>query len=53
MTDGEDRINLIFDLVVPTEMSDADRKAAADTIKDKLREEDKRLHAVINVENEF
>ncbi|MBP1588447.1 MAG: cation transporter [Clostridia bacterium] len=53
ITDGEDWVNLIFDLVVPTEMSIAERKEAVKTVKEKLREEDRSLHAVINAESEF
>ena len=53
ITDGEEWVNLIFDLTVPAEMTADERKDAVELIKKKLRDEDRSLHAVINAESEF
>ncbi len=50
MTDGESRINLIFDLEVPFELSDDERKETLDMIKRKLKEEDERFVCVIKID---
>ena len=47
MTDGESRINLIFDLEVPFTLSDSDRARTLDLIKQKITEEDSRFACVI------
>ncbi len=53
MTDGENRINLIFDLVVPCEETVEARAAAVKEIGDKLREIDPRYRAVIKIDDGF
>lgn len=49
MTDGENRINLIFDLETPQDLLDGKKDVAADISK-LLSEADKRYKAVINVD---
>lgn len=51
MTDGEEKINLIFDLCVPVEVKDSERKEIIDTLNNKLKERDKRFNTVIHIDN--
>lgn len=51
MTDGENRINLIFDLEVPFHFSDEDRKSTLSIIKKRIQAEDERFACVIKVDN--
>ena len=51
MTDGESRINLIFDLEVPFHFSDEERKSALLLIKDRISKEDERFSCVIKIDN--
>ncbi len=51
MTDGEQIINLIFDLEVPYSMSPEERGKAAETLTEMLKEKDERFNTVIQVEN--
>ena len=53
MTDGENRVNLIFDLVVPASMTKKDRECLVATIKAALKEEDKKYFAVIQIDNDY
>jgi len=53
MTDGEQSINLIFDLEVPYTLSEAEREEALSSIQQRLKEEDPRFNAVIQVDNKF
>ncbi|MBR5236986.1 MAG: cation transporter [Clostridia bacterium] len=53
MTDGEQTINLIFDLEVPYSMKPEEREKAVGAIKTKLQEKDERLNAVIQVDNKM
>jgi cation diffusion facilitator family transporter len=53
MTDGENNINLIFDLVVPIETSTEDRKKYVETISGKLKEIDSRYSTVIQIDNAY
>lgn len=53
MTDGENNINLIFDLVVPIEMKQDEREKIVNEISEKLCKEDKRYSTVINIDNEY
>ncbi len=53
VTDGENRINLIFDLVVPVETSPEQRKALTDTICQSLRQRDPRFRCVIQIDNAY
>jgi len=51
MTDGESRINLIFDLEVPFELTDTERKNTLTLIKDRVTAVDERLACVIKIDN--
>ncbi len=51
MTDGESRVNLIFDLEVPFDLTDAERKETLAMIKEKVSVEDERFACVIKVDN--
>jgi len=53
MTDGENNINLIFDLVVPIEMKTEEREKLVKQISEKLVKEDKRYNTVINIDNAY
>jgi cation diffusion facilitator family transporter len=53
MTDGENNINLIFDLVVPIETSTEDRKKYLEIISGKLKEIDSRYSTVIQIDNAY
>lgn len=53
VTDGENRINLIFDLVVPVETSTEQRKALTDNICQSLKERDSRYWCVIQIDNAY
>ncbi len=53
MTDGEQNINLIFDLEVPYYIKPSTRAAAVDEIKAKLKAIDRRYNAVIQVDDKF
>lgn len=50
MTDGENRINLIFDLEVPYELSDKERKETVDMITKKIKEENPCFACVIKLD---
>ncbi len=51
MTDGENRINLIFDLEVPFHFSDEERKTALTQIKNRVKDEDEKYACVIKIDN--
>lgn len=51
MTDGETRINLIFDLEVPFELTDDERKETLSMIKKNIATQDERFACVIKVDN--
>ena len=51
MTDGENRINLIFDLEVPFDVTDIERKETLNIIKKKIAKIDSRYACVIKVDN--
>ena len=53
VTDGENRINLIFDLVVPVETSTEQRKALTEAICQSLKERDTRYCCVIQIDNAY
>ena len=53
MTDGENRINLIFDLVVPCSMTKDQRKELVSGIKEALKDIDVRYAAVIHVDDDY
>lgn len=50
ITDGENRINLIFDLVVPFAYSDAEKKETIYTVERLLQQQDERFKAVIQID---
>ena len=50
ITDGENRINLIFDLVVPHAYSDVEKKSVLCTIEQLLRQQDERIRTVIQID---
>lgn len=51
MTDGDENINLIFDLAVPVEVNPQKRTEAVALIKEKLREHDSRCNTVICIDD--
>ena len=53
VTEGENRINLIFDLVVPAETSNERRKALTENICQSLKERDPRYCCVIQIDNAY
>ncbi|MBE6904552.1 MAG: cation transporter [Ruminococcaceae bacterium] len=53
ITDGENRINLIFDLVVSCDMPQKKREEIVETFEKDLYKKDPRCRAVIKVENNF
>ncbi len=50
MTDGENRINLIFDLEVPFNLSESDRADVIKIINEKIQKEDSRFACFIKVD---
>lgn len=53
LTDGEERINLIFDLVVPFELSHEDGCVIVKEVERRLKRLDERYHMVITMERTF
>lgn len=53
MVDGENQINLIFDLVVPTAYGKEKQKEVCRELRKKMRDMDERYQCVIQVENSF
>lgn len=53
MVDGEEQINLIFDLVVPREYSESQENALMMSILERLQEMDARYQCVITVEKSY
>lgn len=53
IVDGENKINLIFDMVVPCHLSEKEREKAVTEISEKLYSADNRFNVVINVDNAF
>lgn len=53
MVDGQERINLIFDLVVPWEYKQAVQGKLKARISDEVKQRDRRCECVITVENSF
>lgn len=53
LTDGENRINLIFDMVVPCELSSEDRVSAVEQVSRAMSQLDARYRCVIQVDNEY
>lgn len=52
MTDGGERINLIFDLVIPTDEK-IDVDATIQTIQNELHNKNNKYHAVIKPEHSY
>lgn len=50
ITDGENNINLIFDIELPIETPDIEKERIIKTVNEKLKEKDDRLNTVINVD---
>ena len=50
ITDGEKRVNLIFDLVVPHTLGEDGKKAAVAEITEKIRSKDQKYHPVIQID---
>ena len=53
IVNGEKQINIIFDLVVPFKETADEKRILLNDINDKLKEFDKRLNPVINVEHSY
>ncbi len=53
MTDGENRVNLIFDLVVPCSMTKKERDQLLSLIRAALKEVDDKYAAVIQIDNDY
>ncbi len=53
MTDGEQNINLIFDLEVPYTVKPLERERAVLAIKEKIKEKDSRFSVVIQVDDKI
>ena len=52
ITDGKENINLIFDLVLPINLTDSERKRIAQSVSDSIKHRDKRCSTVINIDAE-
>ncbi len=50
LTDGENRVNLIFDLVVPYDFSSKDKTAVINLINQKVKEADNKCKCVIKID---
>lgn len=53
MVDGENSINLIFDLVLPVEMKNEERKKILEEIEKKVKEIDSRYNIVVQIDNGY
>lgn len=53
MVDGERNINLVFDLVVPIELTSDERKHVLEVIREKVKSEDARYCLVVKVDNAY
>ena len=53
ITNGENNINLIFDMVVPCEMKPQKRKIIIESFEQELKAADSRFNAVINIDNGY
>lgn len=53
MTDGESRVNLIFDVVVPAEMKENERTTLVSEICAALKAVDQKYCAVIKIDNDY
>ena len=53
LVNGENHINLIFDLVVPIEMKPEERKEVLNILEEKIKEKDSRYNIVVQVDNAY
>lgn len=53
MVDGENSVNLIFDLVVPIEMKADERKEVLKILSEKIKDKDKRYNIVVQIDNAY
>lgn len=53
MVDGENHINLIFDLVLPIEMKPAERNEVLRILEEKIKDKDKRYNIVVHIDNKY
>lgn len=53
MVDGENNINLIFDLVVPIEMKNEEKTATLEELKNRIKEVDNRFNIVVQIDNGY
>jgi len=53
MVDGENNINLIFDIVLPIEMKLNERKEVLNILNEKIKAKDKRYNTVIQIDNGY
>ncbi len=53
MTDGENRVNLIFDIVVPAKMGERERERLISDIAKRVREIDEKYVTVIQIDNDY
>ena len=53
MTDGENRVNLIFDIVVPVSMKEKERSELIEAICSALKAVDSKYCAVIKIDNDY
>ena len=51
ITDGENRVNMIFDMAVPCDTSEKRRAQAVDFVQKRLKEENNGYYAVIQIDN--
>lgn len=53
MTDGENRVNLIFDIVVPVSMKERERNELVSSISAALKNVDSKYCAVVKIDNDY
>jgi len=53
VTEGENRINLIFDMAVPCDIKEERREEAVGYIRQRLKEENEEYYAVISIDNSY
>ena len=53
ITDGENRINLIFDMVISSTHKPAEINKISELVKERIRREDERFFPVITVDEAF
>ena len=53
ITDGEDRINVIFDIVIENVYDDEKREKIVEELKQRVRDEDDRLRLVVKIDEVY